>query len=89
MSDPTLEIAQEALKDIINPKKSVITYKDIIDKVAEVYDVTPADITSQKRNAEYVYPRHIVMYMCFEYLSMSYSSIAKMLDKKDHTSIIH
>ena len=89
MSDPTLEIAQEALKDIINPKKSVITYKDIIEKVAEVYDVTPADITSQKRNAEYVYPRHIVMYMCFEYLSMSYSSIAKMLDKKDHTSIIH
>ena len=29
------------------------------------------------------------MYLCNDMLSMSYTSIAKMLNKKDHTTIMH
>ncbi len=86
---PTLEIAENALKDMINPEKTVITPQKIIDTVAEVYDIKSADILSQKRNQEYVVPRMVVMYLCFDILSMSYNSIAKLLEKKDHTTILH
>jgi chromosomal replication initiator protein len=89
VSTPTLEIAQEALKDIINPEKNIINSKDIIDTVAEVFDIKANDILSPKRNAEFVVPRQVVMYLCADMLSMSYTSIAKMLNKKDHTTIMH
>ena len=86
---PSLSDAMDSLKDIINPEKVVINSKDIIDTVAEVYGIKSADILSQKRNAEFVLPRQIVMYLCNDMLSMSYTSIAKMLNKKDHTTIMH
>lgn len=86
---PSLSDAMDSLKDIINPEKVVINSKDIIDTVAEVYEIKSADILSQKRNAEFVLPRQIVMYLCNDMLSMSYTSIAKMLNKKDHTTIMH
>ena len=88
-NNPTLEIAQEALKDIINTEKKIINSKDIIDTVSEVFDIKSSDIMSPKRNAEFVLPRQVVMYLCYDLLSMSYTSIAKMLNKKDHTTIIH
>ncbi len=86
---PSLSDAQDSLKDIINPEKVIINYKDIIDTVAEVFDIKSQDILSQKRNAEFVLPRQVVMYLCNDMLSMSYTSIAKMLNKKDHTTIMH
>jgi len=86
---PTLEIAENALKDMINPEKTVITSQKIIDTVAEVYEIKSSDILSQKRNQEYSVPRMVVMYLCFDILSMSYNSIAKLLGKKDHTTILH
>ena len=88
-NNPTLEIAQEALKDIINTEKKIINSKDIIDTVSDVFDIKSSDIMSPKRNAEFVLPRQVVMYLCYDMLSMSYTSIAKMLNKKDHTTIIH
>lgn len=87
---PTMELAIEALKDIISPSKNAIVSKETIIKlVAESFDVRPEDITSQKRNAEFVLPRQVVMYLCQDILSMSYMNIAKLLGKKDHTTIIH
>ncbi len=89
IKEPTIEDAQESLKAIINPEKVVINSKDIIDTVSEIFDIKPSDILSEKRNAEYTLPRQVVMYLCNEMLSMSYTSIAKMLNKKDHTTIMH
>lgn len=61
----TLELAEDALKDIINPDKpDKITPELIIRVVAEHYGVNPEDITSKKRNSEFVLPRQVVMYLC-------------------------
>ena len=46
-------------------------------------------IISKKRNSEFVIPRQICMYMIREYTTTSLESIAKMLNKKDHTTILH
>ena len=86
----TLELAKDALKDIINPDKpKEITPALIIDIVAEHFHVTPADITSKKRNSEFVLPRQVVMYLCRNILEISLSNIGKILGKKDHTTIMH
>lgn len=86
----TLELAEDALRDIINPDKpDVITPQLIINTVADHYNIEPEDITSKKRNSEFVLPRQIVMYLCRDLTEMSCINIAKLLGKKDHTTIIH
>ena len=88
--DVTLDLAEEALKDIIYPDKSkVVTPSLIIDIVSEHFGVKPEDITSKKRNSEYVLPRQIVMYLCRELTATPYADIGKLLSKKDHTTIMH
>lgn len=86
----TLQSAEEALKDVINPnEKKEITPSLIISVVAEHFGVKPEDITSKKRPAEFVLPRQVVMYLCRELTNTSLINIGKLLGKKDHTTVIH
>ena len=86
----TLALAEDALKDFINPDKPrEITPTLILEAVAEHFGVMPEDITSKKRNSEFVMPRQVFMYLCRQLTETSYVNIAKMLGKKDHTTIIH
>ena len=89
-SEITLDLAEDALKDIINPDKpKEITPSLIIEVVAEQFGVSPEDITSKKRNSEFVQPRQVVLYLCRKLTDTSYVNIGKLLGKKDHTTIIH
>lgn len=88
--DLTLTSAEEALKDVIYPNKPRdITPTLIINVVSEQFGVKPEDITSKKRNSEYVLPRQVVMYLCRNLTDASYSTIGKILGKKDHTTVLH
>ena len=88
--DLTIESAEEALKDVIYPNKAKeITPTLIINVVAEHFGVKPEDITSKKRNSEFVQPRQVVMYLCRELTDISQVNIGKILGKKDHTTVIH
>ena len=88
--DLTLSLAEEALKDVIYPNKpKEVTPSLIISVVAEHFGVNPEDITSKRRNSEFVQPRQVVMYLCRELTDTSFTNIGKLLGKKDHTTIIH
>ena len=74
----TLELAEQALKDIISPdEKKVITPEYIISVVAEHYGVTPADLSGNKRNSKIVMPRQVSMYLCREIISTPLKNIGK------------
>ena len=88
--DLTLSLAEEALKDVIYPNKpKEITPALILNIVAEHFSVKSEDITSKKRNAEFVQPRQVFMYLCRELTDTSLNNIAKFIGKKDHTTVIH
>ncbi len=88
--DINLAYAEEALKDVIYPDRpKEITPSLIIDVVSEHFGVNPDDITSKKRNSEFVQPRQVVMYLCRELTDTSLVNIGKLLGKKDHTTIMH
>ena len=88
--DLTLSLAEEALKDVIYPNKpKEVTPSLIISVVAEHFGVNPEDITSKRRNSEFVQPRQVVMYLCRELTDTSFTNIGKLLGKKDRTTIIH
>lgn len=86
----TLDLAEDALKDIIYPEqKREVTPSLIIDVVSEHFNVSKEDITSKKRNSEYVLPRQIIMYLCRNMTGTPFQTIASLLSKKDHTTVIH
>ncbi len=86
----TLDLAKNALKDIISPEQNRdITPSYIIEVVAEHFQISPDDIMSKKRNSEFVLPRQICMYLCRYLTATPLNAIAKMLGKKDHTTVIH
>ncbi len=86
----TLPLAEEALKDVIYPNKpKEVTPSLIINVVAEHFGVKPDDISSKKRNSEFVQPRQVAMYLCRELTDISLKNIATLLGKKDHSTIIH
>lgn len=89
-TDLTLAVAEDALKDIIYPQtKKQITPQLIMEVVANHFDVQTSDIASTKRNAEYVYPRQIFMYLCREMIDIPFKSIGNMIGKKDHSTVMH
>ena len=86
----TLELAIDALKDVIYPDQvREVTPSLILDVVAEHFNISKDDLTSKKRNSEYVLPRQIFMYLTYNMTGTSFQAIAKMLNKKDHTTIMH
>ena len=86
----TIDLAAEALKDIISPNnKKVITHESIISIVSEHFSVTPADLAGNKRSKNIVVPRQIAMYLCRELLDTSLKEIGKNLGDRDHTTIMH
>jgi chromosomal replication initiator protein len=86
----TLDMAKEALKDVIYPNKpKEITSEMIINIVAEQFGVRTDDIVSKRRNSEYVIPRQVVMFLCREYTSMPLKNIGTILGKRDHTTVMH
>lgn len=89
-SELSIEDIDNYLKDIIKPDiNKQITIDSIIETVAREYNVTYDDIVSTKRNAEFAFPRQIVMYISRRLLDTSLDSVAKTLKKKDHTTIMY
>ena len=85
-----IEIAKEALKDIISPNApSKITPENIIEVVCSHYSVTIEDIKSSKRNKELVRPRHMIMYLCRCLTDATYKEIATILGGRDHSTAMH
>lgn len=85
-----IALAEEALKDIIAPGEDrEITPELVIQIVADHYNLTTLDLTSQKRTKEVVYPRQIVMYLCRDIMGTPLQAVGKCLGGRDHTTIIH
>ena len=89
-SNLDIESAKEILKDTVSlDRATMVTPQIILEAVSAYYEVSTEDIISKKRNADIVLPRQVFMYLCREMTDMKLVNIAKILDKKDHSTVIH
>jgi len=86
----SIDLANEALKDIISsskPKQITVSYiKDII---AQQYNIKVEDLNSKRRTRSITYPRQIAMYLCRELTDLSLPKIGEEFGGRDHTTVIH
>ena len=74
----TLELAENALKDMIKPYSArEITVEYIIDIVTDHFQLSSDAIVSKKRQKTIAYPRQICMYLCKELTDLSTTEIGE------------
>ena len=71
----------------LNGKK--VSAQDIIESVAQFYDLKPGVLKGVRRNRPIARPRQVVMHLCKTQLGQAYTDIGLFLGGRDHTTIMH
>ena len=85
----TLELAKEALKDLLGAYNRQITLEAIQKTVAEYYKIKVADMYSKKRTRILARPRQVAMWLAKELTPASYPAIGESFGGRDHTTVLH
>lgn len=85
----TLELAREALRDIVKAQDRQVTLDAILKAVAEYYRLRSADVTSRSRKRSLVRPRQLGMALAKELTSCSLPEIGAAFGGRDHTTVLY
>jgi chromosomal replication initiator protein len=86
----TVDLASEALKDIISKKQGKhVTIDSIQDVVSSYFNLRVDDLKSQRRTRNVAYPRQIAMYLSRKLTDMSLPKIGEEFGGRDHSTVIH
>ncbi|MEW6165824.1 MAG: chromosomal replication initiator protein DnaA [Pseudomonadota bacterium] len=84
-----IELAKEALKDIIGAHNRQITLELIQKTVADYYKIKVADMYSQKRTRAIARPRQVAMWLARDLTPHSLPEIGDAFGGRDHTTVLH
>ena len=89
-SKPTIGVAKKAISDIINDNQPLpVTVENIIGEVSRTFDVTPADIRSDKRSSNISLARQVAIYIVDQVTGLSLKAIGNEFGNKHHSTIIY
>jgi chromosomal replication initiator protein len=87
-----VDLAREALKDLVNKKKSEsieVNIERIKKIITDDYNLRMEDMQSKKRTQNIAFPRQIAMYLSRELTDFSLPHIGNEFGGRDHTTVIH
>lgn len=85
----SVDLADEALKDIISNKTKQVTVDLIQDVVASYFNLRVDDFKSKRRTRNVAFPRQIAMYLARKLTDLSLPKIGDEFGGRDHTTVIH
>jgi len=85
----TLELAREVLDNVTSGERKPVTPEGLIKKVASFYQVSEADIVSQRRNREVAKARQVAMYLIREINHLSTTRIGELFGGRDHSTVMY
>ncbi len=72
----------------LSPQK-LVKPKEVVNAVANHFDIKLAELTGPRRVRQLVVPRQILMYLLRNELKLPLMEIGRMLGGRDHTTVIH
>ena len=84
-----IDLATEALQDIVASSYKMITVELIMDTVAKHYRIKISDILSKKRARNIARPRQMAMALTKELTNLSLPAIGDNFGGRDHTTVMH
>lgn len=89
----TIDFAAKALQPINQisggEEPRLLEPAALIQAVCEHLDISIVEIKSSRRKRELTYARHIAMYLMRHDAAMTFAAIARVLGKKDHSTVVH
>ncbi len=87
--DISIDVAKEALKDVIGATNRQITLELVQKTVADFYKIKVAEMYSQKRTRAIARPRQVAMWLARELTAHSLPEIGEAFGGRDHTTVLH
>jgi chromosomal replication initiator protein len=85
----TVEVAREALRDVLGASTGQVTVELIQKTVADYYKIKVADMYSKRRPSNIAMPRQVAMYLAKEMTQKSLPEIGELFGGRDHTTVLH
>jgi chromosomal replication initiator protein len=85
----SLELAREALRDILHVANRQINVEGIQKTVAEYFKIKISDMHSKRRNRNVARPRQVAMALAKDLTQMSLPEIGEAFGNRDHTTVLH
>ena len=86
---PDVTTAEGFVGNVRRSRPHYLTSKQIVERTARYFQISPEEVCSPKRDKHIVVPRQIAMYLLRSELHLSFPKIALELGRKDHTTAIH
>jgi chromosomal replication initiator protein len=85
----SVEVAREALKDLLSKDNKPITPPEVIRVVAAHYGTTVTNLKSKSNAQTIAFPRQVAMYMCKHLTDLSYPEIGRVFNNKHHSTVMY
>jgi chromosomal replication initiator protein len=85
----TLDLAKEALGNVLQGRQVELTADLIRDRVATEWGTTVDGLTSKRRTKDLTVPRQVAMYLIREMIDLSLVEIGNLFGGRDHSTVIH
>jgi chromosomal replication initiator protein len=84
-----MDLAKEALRDLVVGPSPSISIQDIADAVLRRYNARLSDLQSKRRSQSVAVPRQICMYLARRLTNRSLEEIGAFFGGRDHTTVLH
>lgn len=85
----TLDLAKEALRDLVTGPSRSITIQNVTDAVLRRYGVRLSDVQSKRRMQSIALPRQVCMFLARRLTHRSLEEIGAFFGGRDHSTVLH
>ena len=85
----SLELAKEALQEMLNVASRQVSVEGIQKTVAEYFKIKISDMHSKKRSRNVARPRQVAVALAKDLTQMSLPEIGEAFGNRDHTTVLH
>jgi len=79
-----------AIKSFIKDRNNIeLDHKDIQSVTSGYFNISMADLLSNKKKRLYSYPRQLAMFLCRKHLDISFKEIGRLFGNRDHSTILY
>ncbi len=85
----SLELAEEVLRDYVNPEPEQMTPERILAAVSEKFGIKSEALCGPRRTRAVVLPRQVAMYLARQLTELSLVEIGRMFGGRDHSTVMY
>ncbi len=85
----SIDLAKEALKDLLTKENKPITGPEILKVVAAHYGLKVSDLKSKSNARTIAFPRQVAMFICKDLTDLSYPEIGRLFNDKHHSTVMY